>query len=112
MLKINKWRDADAGTKDAATRGYLQSERDARNAVADSIVSSLVDFGIGEGYTDTQIRAAVETVFSTFGIEFFLYLQIASGTLSAAIAADVTIPWLDTDVGGTPLRTRLIDRLE
>jgi hypothetical protein len=110
-MKLYKWRNADPATKDGATSLALKVGRSDRQEVLDRIVTDLVDFGISQAYTDPQIKGALYTFHETFALDIFLYLQVGNGTLVAAIANDVTIPWLDIDVSGTPLRQRLINRL-
>lgn len=88
----------------------LRFSRADREAVTDKAISDLVDFAIGQGYTDNQITTALRDLLQTFGIEWFLYERVGHPALATAIAADATLPWLDLDASGLTIRQRLINR--
>lgn len=84
--------------------------RAEREDIANKAISDLIDFGLGQAYTDNQIKTALEDLLLTFGLEWFLYERVGHPALAAAIAADATLPWLDLDAFGITIRQRLINR--
>ena len=75
------------------------------------IQHDLVLFGKDQGYTQNQIRGAVEALFATFAAEWSLYILMGSSALVTAITADATLSWLDLDANGQTIRQRLVNRL-
>lgn len=75
------------------------------------ILVDLHRFGINQGYTTNQINTALENLFETFATSWLLYVLIGSPKITDDIQNDATLGWLDTDVSGTTLRQRLINRL-
>lgn len=63
------------------------------------------------GQTDAQADAKVDTLFSTFASEWSIYILTGATAIITAIQNDASIAWLDTDVAGTSIRQRLINRL-
>lgn len=57
-------------------------------------------------------RRKVDALFSAFSAEWSLYVLTGGDDVVTALLADTTLPpWIDTDVNGTPLRTRIANRL-
>lgn len=76
-----------------------------------TIQRDLYDAALSLGQTDAQARTKIDTLFTTFAAEWSIYVLTGSPSITTAILTDVTIPWLDTDVSGTSIRTRLANRL-
>lgn len=75
------------------------------------IQQDLTNFGEALGQTDAQITTRLDELFLTFADEWWLFERTGSAAIITAISSDVTIGWLDTDVSGTTIRQRLINRL-
>ena len=90
---------------------YFNLDRRDREHVVVKIQHDLASFAVSRGYSQNQTAAALDTLFNTFATEWVLFLLVGSTVIKNAIADDVTIPWLDTNIGGKTLRERLIDRL-
>lgn len=74
--------------------------------------NSLRDIGIELGQTEEQIEQKLDDLLSAYPGEWSLYfITGAKGAILAALTADTSLPWLDTDVNGEPLRARIISRI-
>lgn len=73
--------------------------------------SDLIDWALGEGYTDNQISTAIEDLFLVMAPALFLYVLVGHPQLITLIQDDVTLTWLDLDAGGITIRQRIINRL-
>lgn len=64
------------------------------------------------GLDDADIQAKLNQLFSAYPGEWAIYFVTGANlAIVPAITNDTTIPWLDTDVSGTTLRQRLVNRL-
>jgi hypothetical protein len=75
------------------------------------IQNDLAKLAAGLGQDATQIETKVDLLFSAFAAEWAIYTLTGSPAIVTAITDDITIPWLDTDVSGTTIRQRLLNRL-
>jgi hypothetical protein len=91
-------------------QSFLAAEVQRRLAVY-RLQKDLHDAALTLGQTTVQADTKIDTLFSTFAAEWAIYVLTGSPSIITAITDDVTIPWLDTDVGGTTIRQRLINRL-
>ena len=110
MIDLNKYFDGNSRSDQELVSDLVDQEW-ARKIVVATITRDLAVFAVTSGQTRAQTSAKIEQLFSTFAGEWSLYILAGSDALKTALANDVTIAWLDTDVNGTPLRTRLINRL-
>lgn len=91
--------------------GYLSSQEAARKRTLRKVYVDLVKLARDLGQTPAQTRNKVEGLFRAFTAEVFLFTFLGTSDLADAIAADATLPWLDTDVQGATIRQRLLNRL-
>ena len=89
----------------------LSAREDERKRTVLLIQHDLIMFGKAQGYTQNQIRGAVEALFSTYAAEWSLYILMGSGILATAIQNDTSLTWLDLDANGQTIRTRLLNRI-
>lgn len=99
------------GTDEVALELKLTSAISERWRALIQIQADLIRFGKTQGYTPAQISGAVQDLFDTFPQEWLAYLLASTPALANAISADITLSWLNIDVGGVSLRQRLINRL-
>jgi len=110
MINLDAWLGGEPGTEtDKKNVSYDLRKRSQKTV--DDIVNDLVGYADAQGYSETQIRNAIEDLFRTFISEWVLYLFTAAGDLSTAINDDVSLVWLDLDAGGQTIRQRIIARL-
>lgn len=99
--------DVDPGNKARDIRnGAARREEAVYTAVVD-----IIEFGIGRGYTDAQVRGALNDLFNTYAAEWSVYVFIGADGIVTALQNDATIPWLNLDASGQTIRQRLINRL-
>jgi len=91
--------------------GELRVARREREELVMRTQHDLAAAARGLGQTGGQIRTKVDSLFSTFASEWSIYILVGSTAIIDAIQNDATLPWLDTDVSGTSIRQRLINRL-
>jgi hypothetical protein len=89
----------------------LATARVVREDKVQKLQRDLMEFAVSQGYTANQARNAIEALFRTFVTEWFLYLVCGSDDITTAIQDDITLTWLNTQVGGQTIRQRLINRL-
>jgi len=90
---------------------YINAGRSLRQKTVDYVQIDLANYATSLGQTRTQIEDKLDTLFNTFASEWSIYLLVGATGIIDAIQNDVTIPWLDTDISGTTIRQRLINRL-
>lgn len=89
----------------------LETQELERKRAVYIAISDLIDFGLGEGYTDNQVKGAVNSLFEAYPGEWSIYILVGSDAIKTAIQNDVTLPWLNTAVGQSTVRAQLIARL-
>jgi hypothetical protein len=89
----------------------LNSARVGREQELQLIQRDLASFAMSQGYTANQARTAIEALFRTFALQWFLYLVCGADDIVTAIQNDATLSWLNQNAGGQTIRQRLINRL-
>lgn len=96
---------------DTAFLGDMFQQELNRKLTVWQVQKVLFDVATGLGQTAEQAHTKLDALFTTFAAEWAVYVLTGSSAIITAIQNDATIPWLDTDVGGTTIRQRLINRL-
>jgi hypothetical protein len=89
----------------------LNSARVGREQELQRLHRDLMEFAVSQGYTANQARNAIEALFRTFALQWFLYLTCGADDIVTSIQDDITLTWLNTSVGGQTIRQRIINRL-
>lgn len=89
----------------------LRSQESARKEVVLAAQARLVSLLRRGGQSTAEAETSLQDFGSTFGAELVQFILFETTAAVAAIAADVTLAWLDTDVSGTTIRQRLINQL-
>ena len=85
--------------------------RQEREAIVSELIRDLTVAAEGLGQTAAQVDAKLDALFLTFGNEWDTFERTGSTAIITTIQNDATLLWLDTDVAGTTIRQRLINRL-
>lgn len=109
MLEQFKNRLEDVAESDLV--GYLLRQVKRREKRVLQLQHDVYEFGIAQGYTDNQVRGAVNDLFNTFAAEWSVYVLAGSDAIVTAIENDATLPWLNTAVGQSTVRAKLVARL-
>lgn len=105
------WLNKVLDTKDDLGGGTVEAAYRSRLHTILSAQADLAAFGLSNGYSQNQIRGALEELFTAFLSEWMLYLLTGSSALATAIEADATLSWLDLDANGQTIRARITTRL-
>lgn len=92
-------------------RGGLDNAYLFRVDQVQEVVRDLYSAARNIGQTDAQAKSKIQDLFNTFAAEWSVYALVGADGIVTGIQNDVTLPWLDTDVAGTSIRQRLINRL-
>jgi hypothetical protein len=111
-IKLQPWYTGDPAPETRDGEHHFKRARERRQRKIDGVMALMANvFAVNEGFPRAGVSSRIETLFSTFAGEWYLFQVAGSDSIATAILTDATIAWLDTDVGGTPLRTRLANRL-
>jgi len=89
----------------------IESAATTRRYRVYQVIHDLAKAAASLGQTESQIENKVDALFSTFAAEWSIYILTGATAIIDAIQNDATLPWIDTDVNGTSIRQRLINRL-
>lgn len=109
-MRYRDWTDSNFSFE-ADYLHTLYSAEMERRIVVWKVQHDLAEAAAGLGQTYAQIGDKMDTLFSTFASEWSIYILTGATAIVTAIQNDATIGWLDTDVSGTSIRQRLINRL-
>jgi hypothetical protein len=91
--------------------GAFEASRQNRLRILDRVMTDMFSFGKQQGFSNGQIRGAIESLFRTFINEWSLWEYSGADDLVTAIQNDATLSWLDLDASGQTIRQRLVNRL-
>lgn len=110
-MRFDLWTSGEPGLRDEDFVDWILHEELKRKYIVWKVQNDLAKAAAGLGQNPTQIETKIDALFSTFAAEWAIYVLTGSPSIITSIQNDVTLAWLDTDISGTTIRQRLINRL-